>query len=128
MIRVAFDIDDTIWKVYRESPECDKMPQSCVRTKTGYCDFHKPKLHQAPDYDLIQVLRWFYDNGDRVYIWSAGGVDYAETIVKKLGLTKLVTVISKRSGEDMDIVFDDQDTKLGKVDVRVNRIINSEHA
>ncbi len=111
MIRVAFDIDDTIWKVDR-----------------------KHRI-QVPDYDLINVLRWFANNGDEVFVWSAGGIDYAQTIVDKLGLTDLVKVIPKNSGgvvwrghsskpEDdvgMDIAFDDCDTNLAKVDIKVKR-------
>ena len=104
-MKVAFDIDDTIWKIDR-----------------------KHKI-QVPDYDLIQVLRWFANNGDEVFVWSAGGQDYAQTIVDKLGLTDLVEVIPKISSakilekryEGMDIAFDDCETNLAKVDQRVKR-------
>lgn len=115
MARISFDVDDTIWKIDRK--------YKC----------------QVPDYDLIQVLRWFANNGDDVFVWSAGGIDYAQTIVDKLGLTDLVKVISKNSAGQtwngpsshgpeldvpMDIAFDDCETNLAKVDVKVRR----EHA
>lgn len=104
-MKIAFDVDDSIWKIDRE---------------------HK---RQVPDYDLIQVLRWFYNNGDEVFVWSAGGQGYAQDIVDKLGLTEMVTCIPKISRakllekryEGMDIAFDDCETNLAKVDVLVKR-------
>lgn len=98
MITVAFDIDDTLWKVR-------------VRGNKG---------DQIPDYDLIQVLRWFYENGDKVIVWSAGGIDYALKIAEKLGIDEMVTVVEKGSIKT-DIAFDDRETKLGKVDIQVKR-------
>lgn len=105
-MKIAFDVDDTIYKI----------------------DHNNPEGGQIPDYDLIGVLRWFYENGDDVYVWSAGGVDYAKQIVRKLGLQKYVhSVIPKvKLGDDsnpykIDIAFDDCETKLAKVDVLVKR-------
>lgn len=95
-MRVAFDIDDTLWKV------------------------REKQLDQVPDYDLIQLVRWFAGNGDEVFFWSAGGVDYATQIIRKLGLDELGTVIEKGSIK-VDIAFDDQETNLGIVDVKVRR-------
>ncbi len=102
MIRVAFDVDDTIFKI--------DIKHKC----------------QVPDYDLIQVLRWFYNNGDEVFVWSAGGCEYTQVIVDKLGLTDMVKVIPK--GEfgnrqlDIDLTFDDDKyEQIGKVNVTVRR-------
>lgn len=95
-MRVAFDIDDTLWKV------------------------RKKQLDQVPDYGLIGVVQWFYNNGDDVFFWSAGGVDYATQIIRKLGLDEYGWVIEKGS-QKMDIAFDDCETNLGIVDVRVRR-------
>ena len=101
-MKIAFDIDDTIYKIDRK--------YNC----------------QVPDYDLIQVLRWFANNGDEVFIWSAGGTEYAQTIVDKLGLTDLVEVIPK--GEfgnkqlNIDLTFDDDKCEqIGKVNIIVKR-------
>lgn len=104
-MRIAFDIDDTLWKVRKE------------------------KGDQVPDYDLINVLRWFCKNGDEVFVWSAGGEDYAKQIVRKLGLDEMVKIVPKVSYAKilekrnlaMDIAFDDCETNLAKVDVKVNR-------
>lgn len=106
MKQIAFDIDGTIWKI--------------VKGADG-------KLCQVPDYDLIQVLRWFHNNGDKVYIWSAGGIDYAQTIANKLGLDTMVEVISKgmygdpNSGIKIDLCFDDEKVKLATTNIRVKR-------
>lgn len=97
-MKVAFDIDDTLWK---------------VRNFEGHFD-------QIPDYDLIQVVRWFWKNGDEVIFWSAGGMDYCEKIVTKLGLNSYGVVMEKASFKP-DIAFDDCETNLATVDVRVKR-------
>ena len=120
-MKIAFDIDDTLWKI-------EKVHDCCARKTDATC-VGGTKFRQVPDYEIIQVLKWFYNNGDDVYVWSAGGLDYAQTIVDKLGLSEMVTVIPKKapgadyqgSIDDIDIAFDDQDTELGKVDVRVKR-------
>ena len=101
-MKIAFDVDDTIWKIDVK---------------------HK---RQVPDYDLIQVLRWFSNNGDEVFVWSAGGLDYAQMIVDKLGLTDSVKVIPKgKFGDkqlDIDLTFDDDEVEqIGKVNVIVKR-------
>ena len=99
MARVAFDVDDTLWK----------------------CRYN-PRLDQIPDYDLIQVLRWHVLNRDEVYVWSAGGVDYAQTIMKKLGLDTIVVVIEKEPRQDfIDICYDDEKVDLAKVNIQVYR-------
>lgn len=106
-MKVAFDIDDTLWKVERDS--------------SG-----KP-IRQVPDYDLIGVLRWFFTNGAAIYVWSAGGMDYARAVVDRLGLTEMVTVIPKGKYDEasscgiMDISFDDEAVKLAKVNIQVTR-------
>ena len=98
-ITVAFDIDDTLWRIRSE------------------------KKDQVPDYDLIAVLRWFWSNGDKVYVWSAGGIDYAAQICVKLGIDEYIDGVVEKglNGLNPDLVFDDALTKLGKVDVHVQR-------
>lgn len=107
-MKIAFDVDDTLMRYERDKDNPSYgMP--------------------VPDHDLIAVLRWFYNNGDTVYIWSGGGVDYAQQIANKLGLGGMVTIIPKTTLYDdsnpnkIDIAFDDSETKLGKVDVLVKR-------
>ena len=121
-LKIAFDIDDTLWKVIAQFPFCN----SSCNIINNECSQHRGKYRQVPDYEIIQVLKWFYDNDHEVYVWSAGGLDYAQTIVDKLGLTEMVTVIPKQNYDakeiiDIDIAFDDMDTNLAKVDVKVKR-------
>lgn len=97
-MKIAFDIDNSLYKIRLN------------------------KKDQVPDYDLIQVLRWFCQNGDEVFVWSAGGVDYTKTFVRKLGLDDLVTVVEKGSFKP-DIAFDDCETGLAKVDIKIKREI-----
>lgn len=97
MARIAFDIDDTIFKIDRKYGK------------------------QIPDYKLISLLEWFYNNGDEVFLWSAGGVDYAKQIAEKLGLIDMVKIIPKEKNNYMDLTFDDEDVNLGMVNIKVKR-------
>ncbi|HXP49425.1 MAG TPA: hypothetical protein VN922_05700 [Bacteroidia bacterium] len=107
-INVAFDIDDTLYKISK------------------YKEDGKNRFLQVPDYPLVGVLRWFHNNGDNIYVWSAGGVLYAEQIVVKLGLSEWVTKVipkdtASRDFYGIDIAFDDADPNMGKVNVKINR-------
>jgi peroxiredoxin len=103
MAKIVFDCDDTIAKI--------------IKQEDSYT--------QVPDYDLMQVLRWFINNGDEVYVWSAGGIEYAETWTRKLGIHDQVKIIPKvelgAMHPHMDIAFDDSETGLAKVNIRVKR-------
>ncbi len=103
MAKIVFDIDDTIAKI--------------IKQEDNYT--------QVPDYDLIQVMRWFINNGDEVYAWSAGGVDYTESWLRKLGLFDSVKAIPKLGWDtdksDIDIAFDDCEVGLAKVNIIVKR-------
>lgn len=120
-LKIAFDIDDTLWKIVAKFPYCNN---NC-KIERNECQDHRGDYHQVPDYDLIQVLRWFFKNDNKIYVWSAGGIDYAKQIVDKLGLTEMVEVIEKTKENsklyDIDIVFDDEITNLAKVDILVKR-------
>lgn len=103
-LNIAFDIDDTLWKIRYKQKD------------------------QVPDYDLIQVLRWFHANGENIYFWSAGGIDYCQRIVNKLGLDELGKVIGKKGWDDkegdpiMDIAFDDApEIAIAKLHVIIDR-------
>ena len=58
-------------------------------------------------------------------ITSGGGVDYAQLIVDRLGLTEIFKCIPKlKLGDDtpvMDLTFDDETIKNGKCNIRVKR-------
>ena len=92
--RIAFDVDGTLI------------------TKTSNGD--------VPRYDVINMLLFLERIGHTIFVWSGGGVDYAETWVRKLGLPNTVRVIPKSAKEfDIQLAFDDQDADLGAVTVRV---------
>jgi trehalose-6-phosphatase len=95
-LKIAFDVDDTLYKIRVD------------------------KYDQVPDYELIQVLKWFCQNGDEVFIWSAGGVEYAKAFAKKFGFDDMVSIVEKGSFKP-DISFDEYLTGLGKTDVIINR-------
>ncbi len=73
---------------------------------------------------LLNVLRWFHENGDEVYLWSSGGVEYAKEIAGKLNISDLVEVIEKpdfgQRHPDMDLAFDDVETNLAKTNIKVS--------
>ncbi len=128
MITVAFDIDDTLWKVIDEGPT---TPEDRLKAYKGEDVIHK--FHQSLDYDMIQLLRWYQKNGDRVIVWSAGGVDYTTNFVNKFRLQEdgPIEVIEKRlyvpatvvgvKVYSVDICYDDQEVNLAKVNIRVRR-------
>lgn len=76
----------------------------------------------VPNYPVIDLLRWFVDNGDTVYIWSGGGVDYAQRWAEKLGLDERCKVIQKGSIVP-DIAVDDEFVQLGTVNIKVKTIL-----
>jgi phosphoserine phosphatase len=104
-MKIAFDIDDTLWKIR-------------IRNVDG-----RAVGDQVPDYSLIAVLRWFFENGDEIYVWSAGGTLYAQQIVDKLGLSEMVMVIPKEENPRLipDLTFDDEAIMIGITNCKVRR-------
>jgi hypothetical protein len=126
MITVAFDIDDTLYKVIDDGPMLS-TEKDRVDVMAGKEVPHK--FHQALDYEMINLLRWYQKNGDRVVVWSAGGVDYAINFVNKFGLQEDTGIeiwtkeLKKREDESfvVDVCYDDQEVHLAKVNIRVRR-------
>lgn len=75
----------------------------------------------VPKYKTLDLLRWFLDNGDTVYVWSGGGVDYAKRWAEKLGLDERCKVIAKGS-IPVDIAVDDEFVQLGKVNIKIKTV------
>lgn len=99
-MRIAFDIDDTL------------IIPSVV---TGDRD--------VPNYEVIDIYRWFQNQGHIMILWSGSGVDWAKTWGEKLGLRPNEIRVKKKA-EDIDICFDDCDVDLAKVNVKVKRLDN----
>lgn len=63
----------------------------------------------------------------REIVKGVGGVDYAQTIARKLGLDTIATVIPKGetsvSGGNLgiDLCFDDEDIQLASVNIKIKR-------
>lgn len=101
-MRIAFDIDDTLI-----------IPAIATSMPAD-----------TPNYEVINVLRFFQKQGHEIIVWSGGGVDYAAKWAEKLGLHPC-TIRVKEKSEDVDIAFDDCMVDLAKVNIRVNRYNNS---
>jgi len=124
-MNIAFDIDGTLYKVVDNGNINDGS------------DLHK--YHQELDFKLLNVLLWHLNNGDNVFIWSAGGVEYARSWMRKyLPIHPNIRVIEKMHHKhkeikryngigfeyqefDIDICYDDLKVNLAKVNILVNR-------
>ncbi len=121
-MKIAFDVDDTLI-----------IPAVATNLPAD-----------TPNYELINVYRWFQKQGHEMIIWSGGGVDYAKTWGEKLGLAPFevrrketlhsICSIHKEpikqchicdARYDVDIVFDDCVVDLAKVNIQVKRYNNS---
>lgn len=119
MLRIAFDIDDTM------------IVPSVV---TGTRD--------TPNYETIALYKWFQAQGNHMILWSGSGMDWCESWNEKLGLQcdeirpKQKTYQYLGEGDEsntahsesdypyVDIAFDDCEVDLAKVNIRVKRFNN----
>ncbi|MES2408783.1 MAG: hypothetical protein V4509_00600 [Patescibacteria group bacterium] len=98
-IIIAFDVDGTILNNENISPETPTY----LRPKVGL---------NLEVIMLIQILSKKMKN-TKIYVWSGGGKDYAESIVRMYGLERYVdNVFSKADYNEtihgkVDICFDD---------------------
>lgn len=74
--------------------------------------------------DLVDSL--LLDPNNNIFLWSAGGVEYAKNWIKRCAPAweGLVEVIPKEKGHNIDLAVDDQDVDLATILLRVKR----EHA
>lgn len=67
---------------------------------TGYIFFDVDgtliDYEDQPRWDVIDMLRSFHALGYQVSVWSGGGASYAGSVVRRLGLTNLVTHITAK--------------------------------
>lgn len=101
-MKIAFDVDDTLI-----------IPGMVVGSNSD-----------VPNFDTINLYRWFQSQGHHMIIWSGGGIDYAKMWAEKLGLFP-TEVRLKKFHADIDIAFDDCDVELAKVNVKVKRLKNN---
>jgi len=74
------------------------------------------EFEDTPRYEIIKLFHFFENLGNEMYIWSGGGVSYAERWSQKLGLK--AKIVEKGSFKP-DIAIDDMNVNLGKVNIRV---------
>lgn len=70
----------------------------------------------APRYDVISIFHSFESLSCNMFIWSGGGINYAERWRDKLGLTAQVV---EKGSFIADIAFDDMEVKLAKINIKV---------
>ena len=74
----------------------------------------------TPRYDVISIFNHFKRLGCRMVVFSGGGCDYAKRWMEKLGLECEIWSKEIVPGRSLpDIVFDDEDVKLGKVNIKI---------
>lgn len=89
---IAFDVDGTL---VHQTGEKEDMPR----------------------HEIIDLFRWFEEQGWVMYIWSQGGVEYANSFAIKLGLQ---AHIIEKGIITPDIAVDDENCDLGVVNIKVN--------
>lgn len=106
-VKIAFDIDGTIIT----------LGDMIFSQKTGL----RLVGEQKPNYPILNLLMDLSKlESIEIYIWSAGGIEYAQRWVERLGIEEYITgIIDKSKFHEMDICFDDNDVVLAKVNILV---------
>lgn len=73
-----------------------------------------------PRYAVINLLKAFKDLNCAVYVWSGGGVLYAEGWVNRLGLNDLIEGCIVKGSIQPDLAVDDQFVNLGLANFKTN--------
>lgn len=106
-LKIAFDIDDTI------------LIPSVANTGSK---------ENIPNYEIIEIYRFFQRQGHHMILWSGSGVDWAQRWGEKFGLNPDEVRIKIRPNNepwpDVDIAFDDCPVDLARVNIQVARINN----
>ncbi len=115
MAKIAFDVDNTLYKVIYTERNGEIVP-----------------IGQVPDYEVIALLISLQKLGNVIYVWSAGGIQYTNEFIDKFGLRLLGNVYAAPKTEEwanlakIDITFDDQKITLGKVNIVIPREVYEE--
>src|ERR1035437_5473157 len=100
MAIIAFDVDD-----------CIILPPEATGRTDG---------RDVPNYDIINLYKWFQKEGHRMILWSGGGRDYAQMWADKLGLEP-DEVRAKAPDKTVTLCFDDCIVDLAQVNIKVAR-------
>lgn len=62
-----------------------------------------------PNYNVIELMRWFQRNGHRVIVWSGGGIPYATEWIEKFNLYWMADPpeVLEKGSVPVDIAVDD---------------------
>lgn len=93
---VAFDVDDTlvIWGDFYGVPHEGAVPFICPYSGgTNYLIPHKKH---------IQLLKQYTGRGMCVMVWSAGGTQWAKSVINTLGLEDYVDLIITKPSKLID--------------------------
>lgn len=101
-MKIAFDVDDTLIM----PPEATDLDRD------------------IPNYEIINIYRFFQSQGHYMIVWSGGGLDYARMWAEKLGLKPNEVRAKAPAKDEVDIAFDDCDIDLARVNVKVKRLKN----
>ena len=85
---IFYDVDDTlvIWNWKAVDPEGSGL--IAIRdTQSNHTE------HLLPHQRHIELLKQFKARGHTIVVWSQGGWQWAETVVRALGLEKLVDIV-----------------------------------
>lgn len=82
------------------------------------CDGTLINDKDEPNHRLIDLLRWFSENGDRIYVWSGGGVEYAQRWIDRFALPALAI---EKGSQQVDLAVDDEIVELGTINLKVRR-------
>ena len=80
--------------------------------KTYAFDTNGTLVYQGtPNEGLMNLLKTLHSAGNRIFVWSAGGKQVAEHIVKEYNLGDYVHACYTKGecDEEVDIAFDDQE-------------------
>ncbi len=82
---IFFDVDDTLvlWDVVRADTDLDKLVQ-ILDPYDGTMTFLRPHLPH------ITLLKNHFARGSHIVVWSQGGYQWVEAVVKALGLEQYV--------------------------------------
>lgn len=92
---IYFDIDDTLIL-----HNVSRRPEKAIFISSGDVD-----ISVIPNTKLISKLVEFKKQGKTIIVWSAGGADWAETVVNTLNLESYVDCILSKP----TLYFDDLD-------------------
>ena len=84
-----FDVDDTLVMWEPIDPESESTEEAIVFKDPN----NNSNVYLRPHRKHIRLLKRHALSGHKIVVWSAGGSDWAESVVKTLGLENYVTLV-----------------------------------